>query len=302
MFLSNEILKKYNACEQGLEWFDRHYPDGVELMDFLDSAREFVGPASKILELLYWGYRMLPYDEREKEKYREILDIDTSKQVFESFHVVNSEKVIRSHDIYNSSRVDRSVNITKSFGVQESSDIQDSTAILKSFDIWSSYRIAEASNIQNSYDIQIASYAKFSCNSARCNNITGCQGLFDGENCLEVYFSTKMENCHHCLFCKDLTDASFMIFNQPTTEKDFFVILELIKEPFVRHILPIAIWQPNEDTYFGYIWRGFISSSQIYSGIPQSGFDFLYTLPNYNSWLMYQLTLNPKSFQDLKNS
>ena len=69
MFLSNEILKKYNACELGLEWFDRHYPNGVELMDFLDSAQAFVGPDSKILELLYWGYLLLPYDEREKEKY-----------------------------------------------------------------------------------------------------------------------------------------------------------------------------------------------------------------------------------------
>lgn len=302
MFLSNEILKKYNACELGLKWFDRHYPDGVELMDFLDNARVFVGPDSKILELLYWGYRILPYDEREKEKYREILDIDTSEQVFESFNVINSEKVIRSHDIYNSKHIEDSTRITKSFGVHRSHDIQDSMGILNSYSIWNSNWVSMSSNVKNSYDIQACSNIVLSGNSAWSDNITRCRGLFYSNDCQEVYYSQNMNNCHHCLFCKDLENASFMIFNNPVTEKDFFVIFELVQKPFIIHTIPIANWHKKEDTYFGYTWKGLVSPSKIYSEVPQSGFDFLSTLPNYNSWMMYQLTLNSKSFQDLKNS
>lgn len=302
MFLSSELLEKYNACKSGLKWFEKTYPNGVELMKFLEDSSSLIYSNDAILEALYWGYRILPYDEREKEKYREVLDIDTSEQVFESLCVMNSEKVIRSRKIFNSKNIDGGVSVSKSIGVRQSRDIRDSLCILNSFDVWDSRWISTSSEVRISHDIQDSTNVLFSGNSAWCNNISGCNGLFHSSDCQEVYYSTNMNNCHHCLFCKDLTDASFRIFNCPVTEKDFFVILELVQKPFIIHTIPIASWHKKENTYFGYTWKGLIDSSQIYTGVPQSGFDFLYTLPNYNAWLMYQLTLNPKSFQDLKNS
>ena len=53
MFITNEILERYNACESGKKIFNRLYPNGVEIIDLLDNRHI---PD----EILHWGAEYLP--------------------------------------------------------------------------------------------------------------------------------------------------------------------------------------------------------------------------------------------------
>ena len=58
----------------------------------------------------------------------------------------------------------------------------------------------------------------------------------------------------------------------------------------------------NDEFYFGLDWHVSTHFTKIYRSLSQEVFNQLYRLPGYNDWLMYQITLNTRSFRDLKNN
>ena len=75
MFLTLEILERYNACEKGKEWFTHFFPNGGELMDVIQ--HRFVHP-----ETLHWGFANLITTQEEREAYYKKLAIISFKKSF----------------------------------------------------------------------------------------------------------------------------------------------------------------------------------------------------------------------------
>ena len=92
-----------------------------------------------------------------------------------------------------------------------------------------------------------------------------------------------------------------MIFNTQFTERDFFIVAALVQE-YKFSLEPVMRAELLENFFAGF--RPVIISSIFdhYSKMTQEDFDFLYSLPHYNAWTTYQITMNNKAFQDLKNS
>lgn len=304
MYLTVELLRKYGAREEKIQEFIGRFPNGVEALDFLEEIgpEAIAGNYSPWLEALYWGYRMLPWTTKEKEKYCEVLNIDSSSSVYESYDVEESEKVIHSDHIYLSGNIDNCSNIRNSNYVASSATVEGSDGVLKSEYIVNSSLVDTGMDIQSSKEIYKASHVKKSQKCARVDSIENCVGIFSSSGCEEVYYSSFLKNCHHCLFCDDIEDASFRIFNQPVSEKDFFIILSMVESYFDNKLEPLIETTINDEFYFGLDWHVSTHFTKIYRSLSQEVFNQLYRLPGYNDWLMYQITLNTRSFRDLKNS
>lgn len=300
MFLTTELLERYHAPREVVEKFRVKYPNGIDTILFLDENQKKLNNKN-FRENLFWGYMMLPLTDAEKEKYQEVLEIDTSEVVSDGWKIFYSRIIAKSRNItncqfvYNSDGIfncrhilesngvnrseflDKSNKITNSFYTSESTKVQDSARVLRSWEITDGRDIINSRNIQHS--------------SSLCQ----CQ------DCHDVWYSNLLVNCHHCLFCHNFQNKSFMIFNTQFTERDFFIVASLVQE-YEFFLEPVMKAELLENSFAGF--RPVIISSIFdhYSKMTQKDFDFLYSLPHYNAWVVYQITMNNKAFQDLKNS
>ena len=90
MFLTDEILEKYNACGIGRKLFNKLYPNGVEIMDLLDNKH-----IPK--EMLWWGETWLPVSDEELNKLYKVLEIEDSFKVSFGKKIKKSLKIYKSH-------------------------------------------------------------------------------------------------------------------------------------------------------------------------------------------------------------
>jgi hypothetical protein len=62
MLITVDLLKKYKACDNGIKYIDRFYPNGVEMIDVI---RDRHIPK----EMLHWGREFLAHSEEELVAY-----------------------------------------------------------------------------------------------------------------------------------------------------------------------------------------------------------------------------------------
>ncbi|MBU0578179.1 hypothetical protein KJ742_05045 [Patescibacteria group bacterium] len=58
-------------------------------------------------------------------------------------------------------------------------------------------------------------------NCISVNKGYGCVMLEESNNCNECHFSFQLKGCDHCLFCTNLTDQSYQLFNKPCRQEEF---------------------------------------------------------------------------------
>ena len=132
-------------------------------------------------------------------------------------------------------------------------------------------------------------------------------GIFNISTGKEIYFSTDLENCSYCLFCSGLKNKKFFLFNQEIDSKDWFVIKELLLTEWSKEDKNFykAISFENDDKE----WCGFKTSNYntSFSYVAQRNFfqgpsskflKYIRSMPYYNEWLLYQITLNPKILEE----
>ena len=300
MFLTVELLEKYHAPREIMEKFGEKYPNGIDMILFLDNCQKEINKKS-FRKNLFWGYMMLPLTESEKEKYREVLEIDTSEAVSDGWKIFDSKIVAKSQNITDCQFVYNSDGIFDCRHILESNGANGSEFLDKSNKITNSFYVSKSSNVQNSAQI-FCSWGVNDCKDIiKSGDIQRSSSLYQCENCHDVLYSNFLTDCHHCLFCNDLKSKSFMIFNTQFTERDFFTVTALVKDH--KFILePVMKARLLEDSFAGFQPIIIPSIFHHYSKMTQEDFDFLYSLPLYNAWVMYQITMNNKAFQDLKNS
>lgn len=299
MYLTVDFLEKNKVCGPGLEWFKKHYANGIELMDFFDECRHYL-PSRKLVEIIYWGYTHLQYNENELEKMKEVLCIDTSSQVWMSENVYDSEKVARASEIYGSRNIESSSEITQSSSVSESSKVRASHFISGGYNIENSTFIVGCTDIKNCSDVCHSDSCSFSRHFYRSRNCKNSEGLIDCINTSHSAFSRELESCEYCLFCENLEGKKFHIFNQPIGAKEFFIWDALIRTLFQNkpelegHFINVA---RSEETYCGYEIITTSNPYSLFSKWNQDLFGELRKYPGYNDWLMYKLTMNQNAFE-----
>jgi hypothetical protein len=282
MFITYDLLEKYNACESGKRFFQRFYPNGVEVLELLENKH-----VPK--EFLFWGEENLPVSKEELEKFNEVCGIKNSTRVFRSYNIEDSDLISNSNNIFASKVIKACKFINNSNVCFSSNDVEKGSFIFSSSEIGNSKYCLNASNIEDSVDISISS------NITNCSHI--CNSHYMGraimvysstlsENC---YFSSFLKNCKNCLFSIDQENKEYLLFNQPISEMVYQQVLRalLIK---LKHET-IKLYTEKEDDFLGTFIEPKVDFSTFFNELSPEFWKWVKTLPNFDSFIMYQITL-----------
>lgn len=243
----------------------------------------------------------------EIEKFEEVFEItnshvilssfyiDSSSRVRDSERVSNSKYVAFSKDVKNSERVYSSIN------VENSQYLKNSLNVLSSAEINDSLKIRYSQNVFNSDEISNC-YGVFSCKEVKDG-----LGIFNISTGKEIYFSTNLENCSYCFFCSGLKNKKFCLFNQEISPRDWFVIKELLFSEWSeedKNFYKIISFEADDKEWCGFKTSNYsaslsyVAQRDFFQGLSSKFLKYIRSMPYYNEWLLYQISLNPKILEE----
>lgn len=282
MFITVEILKQHKACEQGIKYIERFYPNGAEMIDIIRDRH-----INK--EFLHWGRENLIVGEEDQKAYAKACNITNSEGYWYSVNVHNSKYVANSKNVHESTSVFGSEDITKGKDIVSSDNIEASTQIFYSSMVDDSQKIYRSTNITESVNI---------CNStmvARSKSVIDSFNVFDSSeimNCVSVsdsHFCRNCKNIKFCMFCDELENAEYCIFNIPIEKSHYEMILKQYNKYLTELLGFIHEW-PEE------------LSTSVHKSPTKKFDDWFYpisekfwkwarTLPGYDMMILYRITL-----------
>lgn len=290
MFLTLDILKKYRACNKGIEKFEKLYPDGEEVAKIIQDPRT---PS----DLLHWGFEFLPVSEEEIELYKERLKIINCEDFIRSKNIEDCSTVINSKNCKNSREIKNSFNVDKSELVADSKKVTKSSYIFDSKDVHDSSFIVQSSSVHGSDFVFFGKNIYNSSNIFRSDDIFDSIGLRKCDHVENSFFCSDCEKSMNLLFCYDLTGEEYHIFNQEVPLNAFFKVQREILELFPNLSFNFA-------TFTGHLpaqsERGYIINEDYttHYSVSDEFYAYIKTLPQYDPFIMYMITLDPKFLQE----
>lgn len=289
MFLTLEFLEKAGACVAGRKWFAKYFPNGGEVLEILQS--EHAHP-----DFLHWGYNNLVGSTEEKEAYwqqvkvsncdRETIFrsdqinncsyISRSRRVNDSSYIFSSRGIENSHLVVNSRNVKNGENIHESRFVYDSKKIIGSANITRGRNIVCCNRVVDSTNIYQSEDISNSHFVS----STQEKGTT----FIEDSN-----FIRDCKNLKKCMFCVNLNDKEYHIFNIPVSKKQFELYESQLQEILSNYELSLADdWSiPSIPISSPTVVR---LLKKHYSSLPEELCDWVKTLPGYSAELFYLIT------------
>lgn len=281
----------------------------MELIDAMGWVQSHSSNEEKVLfsELFSDWRTYVGMEPLEVEKFEEVFEITNSQVILSSFYIDSSSRVRDSENVFNSKYVAFGKEVRNSERVYASANVENSQYINVSFNVLDSAEVKDSSKIQYSQNVfnsnEISNcYGVYSCKKAEDS-----LGIFNVSTGKEIYFSTDLENCSYCLFCSGLKNKKFCLFNQEIDSKDWFVIKELL----------LAEWSKEDKNFYKIIsfedddkeWCGFkisnysssfsyVAQRDFFQGISSKFLKYIRSMPYYNEWLLYQITMNPKILEE----
>lgn len=246
----------------------------------------------------------------------EPLEIEKFEEVFE---IVNSSIILRSLYTDSSSRVQDSENVSRSKYVAFSKDIKNSERIYSSVNVENGQYINASFNVLSSMEVNNSSKIEYSQNVFNSNEISNCYavyscekvedslGIFNVSAGKEIYFSTNLKDCSYCLFCSGLKDKKFCLFNQEIDSKDWFVIKELLLTEWSkedRNLYKVISFEDDDKSWYGFKTSNYsaslsyVAQRDFFQRLSSKFLKYIRSMPYYNEWLLYQITMNPKILEE----
>jgi hypothetical protein len=282
MYITLDILVKRGACKEYLEFFDKHYPNGVEMLELIKHGHlPYHG--------LHWGYKWLDPNEEEVAAYWERVQVVDSEGIDESDHVTNSMLVVKSSHITQSQQVYHCEQITKSCYTVRSKFVDEGVNIVDSDFIDVSSSVLDSKNVSNSNEV-VASVC-----------IANSHGIYQSNNIINshaIWQSNDLTNCGFCFDCNNLTNALFciganngehMLFNKSVDKMRFDMIYKQFTKYASHNISLVTSW----DVQGGSIPSRIYDYREHTKNISASFWDWVKTLPGYDASILYSITFNP---------
>ena len=293
MFLTLEILDKYDIDEMTRDWFANAFPNGANLIEAIQ--HKTVMP-----EILHSLFTHLTTTPQEKEVYYNKLKIDCADRetIYHCDDITNSRWVTRSSHVINSDYVFNSNDVDTCDNVLSSNNIQDSHSIFHSEFVYNSQDVIDSANINDSHNIVNCNYVVNSHSIINSSNVTGSAyvgGFVVGRNkhIKNSRFIEECEDIKHCLFCNKIAGAEYMIFNKQADADDYTMIvkqLDRLLKDWEMELVKDSIW-PSQTIPLDspIIQRNVIKQ---YASLPESFWRWVKTLPNYDPMVLYSITYN----------
>lgn len=289
MFLTVEKLIQLNACKQGIKYIEKFFPSGAELIDIIN-ARHIPK------EFLHWGRENLSISQNELVAYCKVCGIENTTGFWYSEAVKNSMYVVKSKNIEDSRGIFGCTDVTNSTDAVCSEDVANSSQIFDSSIIDSSSKVFKGKNVLNGQNIYNSTMIAKSKNVFESSNVFSSSEIIKSKDITNSYFCQNCINVRNSMFCFGISDAEYHIFNQPVDKERF----ELFVQQYNRLMnVQLAFSQEWKENLIGE-YRPLITQKfdDWYKPIPQKFWKWVRTLPNFDSMLIYDITMLPEILID----
>lgn len=243
----------------------------------------------------------------EVEKFEEVFEITNSQVILSSFYIDSSSIVRDSENVFNSKYVAFSKDIKNSERVYASSNVEDSRYINVSLNVFGGFEVNNSSKIKYSWNVFDSDEISNCYGVYSCEEVEYSFGIFNISTGKEIYFSTDLENCSYCLFCSELKNKKFCLFNQEIDSKDWFVIKELLFNEWSeedKNLYKIISFEDDDKEWYGFktfnysASLSYVAQRDFFQSLSSKFLKYIRSMPYYNEWLLYQITLNPKILEE----
>ena len=311
MIFSIDKLAKTNDYRGYKKLIERtNFPkEPMELIDAMGWVQNHSSDEEKVLfSELFSDWRtyvgMAPI---EVEKFEEVFEITNSQVILSSFCIDSSSRVRDSENVFNSKYIAFSKDVRNSERVYASSSVENSQYINASFIVLDSAEVKDSSKIRHSQNVFNSGEVLDCYGVYSCKEVEGSLGIFNVSTGKEIYFSTDLENCSYCLFCSGLKNKKFRLFNQEIDSKDWFVIKELLLTEWSKedkNCYKVISFEDDDKEWYGFkisnysASLSYVAQRDFFQGLSSKFLKYICSMPYYNEWLLYQITLNPKILEE----
>lgn len=282
MYITLDILQKRGACQEFIDFFAKHHPDGVEMLEMIERGH-------LPYHALHWGYKWLDPNEEEVVAYYKKIAVENSEGVDESDHITNSQIIANSSRVTNSHNIYGSQDITDCEYVVDSTFVYSSASTYSSNFVDVSYFVLGSQNVNNSNQVVDSSYVVNCHGVYMSNNIVDCHSIWNSSNLTNCGFCFDCENMTNALFCSNAKDSEYYLFNKPIDKARF----DMIYSQYKRYS---SLWMTLTDGWP--IKRDYPRKLYDYrkhtANIPESFWAWVKTLPGYDPMVLYSITFNPR--------
>lgn len=288
-----------------------NFPKGpIELIDAMGWVQSHSSNKEKVLfSKLFSDWRAyVGMEPLEVEKFEEVFEITDSHIILSSFYIDSSSKVRDSENVSKSKYVAFSQDVKNSERVSSSANVENSQYVNASFNILDSSKVSNSSKIKYSQNVFNSNEILNCYGVYACKEVENSFGIFNVFTGKENYFSTNLKNCSYCLFCSGLKDKSFCLFNQEISLKDWFVIKELLLNEWVeegKSFHKTTSFEDDDKEWCGFKFSSnckfclsYVAQRDFFQGLSLKFLKYIRSMPYYNEWLLYQITLNPKILEE----
>lgn len=281
----------------------------MELIDAMGWVQNHSSNEEKVLfsELFSDWRTYVGMTPTEVEKFEEVFEITNSQVILSSFYIDSSSRVRDSENVFNSKYVAFGKDIKNSERVYSSADVENSQYVNTSFSVLDSAEVKDSSKIRHSQNVFNSGEVLDCYGVYSCKEVEGSLGIFNISTGKEIYFSTDLKNCSYCLFCSGLKNKNFFLFNQEIDSKDWFVIKELLLNEWLEEdesFYKIISFEDDDKEWCGFKISNYSSSfsyvaqRDFFQGLSSKFLKYIRSMPYYNEWLLYQITMNPKILEE----
>lgn len=299
MFITVDTLKQNGACQAGIKWFERHYPNGGELIDVLRNPKVDT-------TMLHWGYTHLSSTEEEKAIYREKLGIDCgdyNNTIYLCENVKNSQFITHSKDVVNSTYVFHCEGVENSNSISSSQSVRNSSQIFHTDFCYDSSWILNSQNITHCSNVVNCSYAVGSTSVFNAGTVINSSFVSNivplgSKNIRNSHFISDCSNLKNCLFCHGITDGEYLMFNQPIDKEEYDMFVVQLQQMLKGAELKLTKngWAANQVSLDAPNIQYNITLQ--YSAFPEVFWRWVKTLPNYDPMILYNITMQPHLLTD----
>ena len=281
----------------------------MELIDAMGWVQNHSSDEEKVLfsELFSDWRTYVGMEPLEVEKFEEVFEITNSQVILSSFYIDSSSIVRDSENVFNSKYVAFSKDVRNSERVYSSTSVEDSRYINVSLNVFGSFEVNNSSKIKYSWNVFNSDEISNCYGVYSCEEVEYSFGIFNISTGKEIYFSTDLENCSYCLFCSGLKNKKFCLFNQEIDSKDWFIIKELLFNKWSeenKNLYKVISFEDDDKEWYGFKISNYsasfsyVAQRNFFQGISSKFLKYIHSMPYYNEWLLYQITMNPKILEE----
>lgn len=280
MYITLEILQKRGACQEYLDFFTKHFPNGVEMLYMIEHGHlPYHG--------LHWGYKWLDPNEEEIRAYWKKICVENSEGIDESDHITNSSIVVKSSRVDNCQTIYACKDVTDSHNISCSDFVDNSSFISRSSFIDNSTFILNSKNVENSNEVVDSTYIINSSGVTDSTNIVHCHTIWRSCNLTDCGLCFNCTNLTNSLFCLNAENGEYLLFNKPIDKMRF----EMIFKQFHKYAsTPSTMTKGWEDGVYYTEAQKITDFRQHTKSLPSVFWEWVKTLPGYDPMIMYSIT------------